>query len=519
MSAAETAGLASAAAAEVEEAPAPEAGTTPAEGKLRPEHVQIDLDIAGGLHADSLAHDYNHRNEHRLIEEVVHDVTGSLQMGAQTPKTSKRASQERKLIVQEIDELVTMMDEKHVVLDLAVEGTDDMDAITKRIVNEVHSKGGLTAGQKKALEGSIDSHDASGKFYNPSMGHRLAIPLIYADLSDADGEPEDIVAFARLKTSRHLGEIDNEGILFVFVIMSHEAAEPSSPSNQAAELTHVHMAEALAFVVKEESTYDRLFNAQTAADVQNALKTFKQLHEELGEGKKFEQKNVDQFGNEFKKDKSGKVFKSLTEEALEWIRDDIPFGGIRRDLKRRFGTALADPYDKTSTEVNVYIRDWKDGMTSQSFAVVLFMFFACVAPAVAFGSLLDKGTGGSDGEYCKYHPTCTDPETCPCVGDIGVIEMLLSSGLCGVVYAIIGGSPLTVLGGTGPILVFTSILSKFAHTMEIDFLPFYAWTGLWVGVYSIILAACDFAVIIKKVTCVACHADAQPAAHKELSCA
>jgi hypothetical protein len=26
---------------------------------------------------------------------------------------------------------------------------------------------------------------------------------------------------------------------------------------------------------------------------------------------------------------------------------------------------------------------------------------ACVAPAVAFGSLLDKATGGSDGEYCK----------------------------------------------------------------------------------------------------------------------
>ena len=27
------------------------------------------------------------------------------------------------------------------------------------------------------------------------------------------------------------------------------------------------------------------------------------------------------------------------------------------------------------------------------------MFFACVAPAIAFGTLLDTATGGGDGEY------------------------------------------------------------------------------------------------------------------------
>jgi hypothetical protein len=130
---------------------------------------------------------------------------------------------------------------------------------------------------------------------------------------------------------------------------------------------------------------------------------------------------------------------------------------------------------------------------------VLFMFFACIAPAIAFGTLLDTATGGGDGEYCKTKADCVD-EVCPCVGDIGVIEMLVSSAVSGIVYAIIGGSPLTILGGTGPILVFTGLLFKFADSIEVDFLPFYAWTGVWIGVFSVILAAIDAACVIKNVT-------------------
>ena len=86
-------------------------------------------------------------------------------------------------------------------------------------------------------------------------------------------------------------------------------------------------------------------------------------------------------------------------------------------------------------------------------------------------------------------PKKSQGDLCPCVGDIGVIEMLVSSACCGIMYAVIGGSPLTILGGTGPILVFTGLLFKLAHSLEVEFLPFYAWTGVWIGVISIFLAA------------------------------
>ena len=102
----------------------------------------------------------------------------------------------------------------------------------------------------------------------------------------------------------------------------------------------------------------------------------------------------------------------------------------------------------------------------------------------------------NDPEDCKKHPDCLGEE-CPCVGDIGVMEMLVSSGCCGIIYAIIGGSPLTVLGGTGPVLVFTGILSKFAHSMEVEFLPFYAWTGVWVGV-MFVHPCCEKATLLRK---------------------
>ncbi len=455
-----------------------------------PQGVSITLDPDMALHSETLAHDRDHRMEHKVIEDVLMDVTELFRTGAQTPsgKGAAKVAAERKRVISEMNSLVKAMDDKHVVLDMPVDATDDIDAITVHLLDAVEKQGGITKEQVAAVKKSISGHAAAGKYYKPAMAHRLAVPLIYADIKS----PETIVAFARLASATHIGESDNEGIKFVFMIVAAEAddAVPASPSNQSSEVSHVTTAEALAFLMKEEQTYDDLFTAKSAKDIQVAIKSFVADHEELAQGQTFVR---------------DKKKRNLTEEALEWIKEDVPFGGIKRDLKRRCCTKLKDPYikdpDAKNPEINVYVRDWIDGCTTQSIAVVLFMFFACVAPAIAFGSLLDKGTGGTIGEYCKKHPSCTG-DHCPCVGDIGVIEMLLSSGMCGVVYAIIGGSPLTVLGGTGPILVFTSILSRFAHSMEIEFLPFYAWTGVWVGVYSLILAALDFAVIIKHVTCV-----------------
>jgi len=40
----------------------------------------------------------------------------------------------------------------------------------------------------------------------------------------------------------------------------------------------------------------------------------------------------------------------------------------------------------------------------------------------------------------------------------GTMEMLLSGAICGTVYAIFSGQPLTIIGATGPLLIFESII-------------------------------------------------------------
>ena len=40
----------------------------------------------------------------------------------------------------------------------------------------------------------------------------------------------------------------------------------------------------------------------------------------------------------------------------------------------------------------------------------------------------------------------------------GTIEMLLAGAICGFCYAIFSGQPLTIIGATGPLLVFESIV-------------------------------------------------------------
>jgi len=65
---------------------------------------------------------------------------------------------------------------------------------------------------------------------------------------------------------------------------------------------------------------------------------------------------------------------------------------------------------------------------------------------------------------------------------IGAVEMIAASAFCGVIYALFSGQPLIILGGTGPLLVFTVILYEICGDYDIPFLPTYAWVGVWTAV-------------------------------------
>jgi hypothetical protein len=141
--------------------------------------------------------------------------------------------------------------------------------------------------------------------------------------------------------------------------------------------------------------------------------------------------------------------------------------GLRRDIERR------RPY---------YKSDWTDAFTaenfSQSLSSICFLFFACLAPAIAFGTIYDTETEGM----------------------IGVVECILASGFAGVTYSLTSGQPLCILGGTGPNLAYTVAFYQICNSMDIDFLAARVWQGLWCSLFTIIFAVTDASALMSHVT-------------------
>ncbi len=137
-----------------------------------------------------------------------------------------------------------------------------------------------------------------------------------------------------------------------------------------------------------------------------------------------------------------------------------PFGGMVTDLRRRI------PW---------WLDDFRVGFSSKVMGSTLFMYFACLAPAVAFGGLLHELTGGQ----------------------IGAVETLLASVISGLLWALFAGQPLAIVGATGPNIIFTGILYGLCVRYDAPFLETAAWTGLWSMLFMWILAATDASVLIR----------------------
>jgi hypothetical protein len=78
--------------------------------------------------------------------------------------------------------------------------------------------------------------------------------------------------------------------------------------------------------------------------------------------------------------------------------------------------------------------------------------------------------------------------------------MLIATAWCGIVYALMGGQPIMINGGTGPVLAFSAVLVDIADNMDVNFLTLNAWTGLWVAGFLFIAAFVDLNRLLKHAT-------------------
>jgi hypothetical protein len=101
-----------------------------------------------------------------------------------------------------------------------------------------------------------------------------------------------------------------------------------------------------------------------------------------------------------------------------------------------------------------------------------------LAPAVGFGGLFQSATGGA----------------------IGTIEMVSSTAFCGMIYSLFSAQPLTIIGSTGPVLAFVAVLVQMSNAIQVPFLPFYAWTGLWTSLLLMISTLTSASNTVKYLT-------------------
>ncbi|KAM6176408.1 sodium bicarbonate cotransporter 3 isoform 13-T13 [Erethizon dorsatum] len=161
---------------------------------------------------------------------------------------------------------------------------------------------------------------------------------------------------------------------------------------------------------------------------------------------------------------SGEMPKEAAHHAgPELQRTGRLFGGLILDIKRKA------PF---------FLSDFKDALSLQCLASILFLYCACMSPVITFGGLLGEATEGR----------------------ISAIESLFGASLTGIAYSLFAGQPLTILGSTGPVLVFEKILFKFCRDYDLSYLSLRTSIGLWTSFLCIVLVATDASSLVCYIT-------------------
>ncbi|XP_058888296.1 sodium-driven chloride bicarbonate exchanger-like isoform X4 [Acipenser ruthenus] len=147
----------------------------------------------------------------------------------------------------------------------------------------------------------------------------------------------------------------------------------------------------------------------------------------------------------------------------ELERTGMIFGGLYFDIKRKA------PH---------YLSDYTDAFSLQCLASFLFLYCACMSPVITFGGLLGEATEGR----------------------ISAIESLFGASMTGIAYSLFAGQPLTILGSTGPVLVFEKILFKFCKEYDLSYLSLRSCIGLWTAFLCIVLVASDASSLVCYIT-------------------
>ncbi|ETN74659.1 sodium bicarbonate transporter-like protein 11 domain protein [Necator americanus] len=145
-----------------------------------------------------------------------------------------------------------------------------------------------------------------------------------------------------------------------------------------------------------------------------------------------------------------------------------PFRGLMEEFKRRLA---------------VYPSDFTDGVSGHRtvqklFSTVVFLYFACLLPAIAFGVLNDDNTNGG----------------------INVRKVIIAQAIGGIFFSLFGGQPMIILLTTVPLAIYIKVIYKISEELGYDFFAMYACVGLFCQLFLVLYSATELCSLMKLAT-------------------
>ncbi|KAL6095035.1 uncharacterized protein ACO6RY_16313 [Pungitius sinensis] len=141
-------------------------------------------------------------------------------------------------------------------------------------------------------------------------------------------------------------------------------------------------------------------------------------------------------------------------------RTGRPFGGMIRDVKRRY---------------QYYKSDITDALNAQVLAAVIFIYFASLSPTITFGGLLADKVENM----------------------MGVSELLISTSIQGIIFCFIAAQPVLVIGFSGPLLVFEEAFFAFCKSQGIEYIVGRVWVGVWLVIIVVIIVGFEGSYLVR----------------------
>uniref|UniRef100_A0A674NEN4 Anion exchange protein n=1 Tax=Takifugu rubripes TaxID=31033 RepID=A0A674NEN4_TAKRU len=273
------------------------------------------------------------------------------------------------------------------------------------------------------------------------------------------------VVFVRLKESAELGSALEAPmpVRFVFVLVG-----PSS-----ADMDYHETGRAMAALLADKVFNQAALQAKTARELTEAVADFMDcsivippteiqneamLTSIIGFQKKLLQDRNQASNPPARRDSKALSIATGPPPEDPLSRTGRPFGGMIRDIRRRY---------------QHYRSDITDALNAQVLAAVIFIYFAALSPAITFGGLL-----GVDNM-------------------MGVPELLISTSIQGIIFCFVAAQPVLVIGFSGPLLVFEEAFYAFCKSQGIEYIVGRVWVGVWLVIIVVVIVAFEGSFLVR----------------------